>query len=50
MKEKQDQKMEEKLVGLEAKLLTIKEDFKQTLQTLQEDVSFLKKVFLQRSP
>ena len=50
LKEKQDQKMEEKLVGLEAKLLTIKEDFKQTLQTLQEDVSFLKKVFLQRSP
>ena len=32
--EKQDQKIEKKIVGLEAELLTIKEDFKQTLQTL----------------
>ena len=48
--EKQDQKTEEKLAGLEAELLTVREDFKQTLQTLQEDVFVPKKVVLQGSP
>ena len=48
--EKQDQKMEEKLAGLEAELLAVKEDFKQTLQTLQKDVSVLKKAVLQGFP
>ena len=48
--EKQDQKIKEKIVGLEVELLTVNEDFKQTLQTLQEDVSVLKKVVLQGSP
>ena len=32
MMEKQDQNIEEKLVGLKAKLLSVKEDFKQSLQ------------------
>ena len=44
--EEQDQKMEEKLVGLKAELVAVKEGFKQSLQTLQEDVSILKKVVL----
>ena len=30
--EKQDQNIEEKLVGLKAKLLSVKEDFKKSLQ------------------
>ena len=44
--EKQDQNMEEKLAGLKAELVVVKEGFKQSLQTLQEDVSILKKVVL----
>ena len=44
--EKQDQKMEEKLASLKAELVAVKEGFKQSLQTLQEDVSILKKVVL----
>ena len=48
--EKQDQNMENKLYGLKADLISVKENFKQSLQTLQEDVAILKKAVLQGSP
>ena len=42
--------VEAQVVSLKAKLLTVKENFNLTLQTLQEDVVVLKKVVLRTSP
>ena len=42
--------VEAHMVSLKAKLLTVKENFNLTLQTLQEDVAVLKKAVLQTSP
>ena len=42
--------VEAQVVSLKVELLTVKENFNLTLQTLQEDVAVLKKAVLRTSP
>ena len=48
--EKHADHVEAQVVSLKAELLTVKENFNMTLQTLQEDVVVLKKAVLRTSP
>ena len=48
--EKHADHVEAQVVSLKAELLTVKENFNLTLQTLQEDVAVLKKAVLRTSP